>query len=175
MANEEEVLRQQTTEILKSYKGQRISLIPLLQEIQANFGYLPRVALQELAKFIQIPQSAVYSVATFYNQFRFNPPGRHPIKVCLGTACHVKRGKSILESWERELNIKVGETTSDLEFSLDRVACIGCCAMAPVCVVDETVEGKVTPTRIKGILLSFELEKEGSKSKSSSEIGCPCR
>jgi NADH-quinone oxidoreductase subunit E len=113
----------------------------------------------ETAKFLDIPESEIYSVATFYNQFRFVPPGKHHLKVCLGTACQIKSGRIILDSWERELDIKEGETTADREFSLERVACVGCCAMAPVTVVDDSIEGKVSPTRVKGILLSFELEK----------------
>ena len=156
--NEEEI-KQQAADILKSWRGERKELIPILQEIQAQCGYLPREAMLEVAEFLRIPESSVYGVATFYNQFRFTPPGNHPIKVCLGTACHMKGGNIISEAWERELGIKVGEVTPDHDFSLERVACVGCCAMAPVTVVEETVHSKVTPTRVKGILLSFELKK----------------
>lgn len=165
--NEEEI-KQQAADILKSWRGERRELIPVLQEIQAQFGYLPPQAMLQVAKFLRIPESSVYGVATFYNQFRFVPPGKHPIKVCLGTACHIRGGHIILEAWERELGIKVGEVTPDHEFSLERVACVGCCAMAPVTVVEETVQGKVTPTRVKGILLSFELKK-GDKQNSGSK------
>lgn len=153
-------MRQQTLEILESRPRERGKLIPVLQEIQAKFGYLQRDAMLEIAAFLDIPESEVYSVATFYNQFRFVPPGKHQVKVCLGTACQIKGGKIILESWRRELDINEGETTADREFSMERVACVGCCAMAPVSVVDDQVEGKVSPTRVKGILLSFELEKD---------------
>jgi NADH-quinone oxidoreductase subunit E len=138
-------------------------LIPILQDVQAHFGYLPREAMLEVATSLDIPGSDVYSVATFYNQFRFIPPGRHQIKVCLGTACQIKGGKMIMDSWERELSLKQGETSADREFSLERVACVGCCAMAPVTVVDEHVEGKVSPTRVKGILLTFNLEKQKAR------------
>jgi NADH-quinone oxidoreductase subunit E len=165
--NEEEI-KQQAADILKSWRGERRGLIPVLQEIQAKFGYLPPEAMLQVAKLLRIPESAVYGVATFYNQFRFVPPGKHPIKVCLGTACHMKGGNIISEAWERELGIKVGEVTPDHEFSLERVACVGCCAMAPVTVVEEAVQGKVTPTRVKGILLSFELKK-GDKQNSGSK------
>jgi NADH-quinone oxidoreductase subunit E len=109
---------------------------------------------------MRITEIGVLGVATFYNQFRFNPPGKHPIKVCLGTACHMKGGQIILEAWQRRLGINVGETTLDREFSLDRVACVGCCAMAPVTVVEENIQGKVSPTRVDGILLSFDIEKK---------------
>ena len=162
MAEGEEIKRQ-TLEILKSRSRERGKLITLLQDIQAKFGYLPREAMLELANFLDIPESEIYSVATFYNQFRLVPPGKHQVKVCLGTACQTKRGRIILEAWQRELDIKVGETTADREFSLERVACVGCCAMAPVTVVNDGVEGKVSPTRVKGILLSFELEKQKDK------------
>lgn len=157
MAEETEV-RKQISQILKSRPRERGLLIPVLQDIQAHFGYLPRAAMLEVASLLDIPESEVYSVATFYNQFRFIPPGRHQIKVCLGTACQIKGGKVIMDSWERELSLKQGETSADREFSLERVACVGCCAMAPVTVVDEHVEGRVSPTRVKGILLTFDLE-----------------
>jgi NADH-quinone oxidoreductase subunit E len=164
MAEDEET-RVQTLEILKSRSKERGKLIPILQDIQATFGYLPREAMLETANFLDIPESEIYSVATFYNQFRLVPPGKHQIKVCLGTACQIKGGRILLDSWQRELEINEGETTPDREFGLDRVACVGCCAMAPVTVVDEQVEGKVSPTRVKGILLSFELEKKKAKSE----------
>ena len=156
-------IEQQTLKILESRSRERGKLIPILQDIQAKFGYLPREAMLKIADFLDIAKSEVYSVATFYNQFRFVPPGKHQVKVCLGTACQIKGGRIILESWQRELDIKEGETTPDREFSLERVACVGCCAMAPVSVVDEGVEGRVSPTRVKGILLSFKLEREGQK------------
>lgn len=161
---EEEIIRQ-TGEILASRSRERCKLIPILQDIQAKFGYLPREAMLEAASFLDAPGSEVYSVATFYNQFRFVPPGKHQIKVCLGTACHIKGGKIILDSWQRELDIEEGETTPDREFSLERVACVGCCAMAPVSVVDDRVEGTISPTRIKGVLLSFEQEKQKANGK----------
>jgi NADH-quinone oxidoreductase subunit E len=161
---EEEIIRQ-TGEVLSSRSRERGKLIPILQDIQAKFGYLPREAMLEAASFLDTPESEVYSVATFYNQFRFVPPGKHQIKVCLGTACHIKGGNTTLDSWQRELNIEEGETTPDREFSLERVACVGCCAMAPVSVVDDQVEGTISPTRIKGILLSFEQEKKRANGK----------
>jgi len=167
--SEEEETRVQTLEILESRSKERGKLIPILQDIQARFGYLPRDAMLETSHFLDIPESEIYSVATFYNQFRFVPPGKHQVKVCLGTACHTKGGKIILHSWERELDINEGETTADREFSLERVVCVGCCAMAPVTVVDDRIESKVSPTRVKGILLSFELEK--GKDRTEEESG----
>jgi NADH-quinone oxidoreductase subunit E len=164
-AKEDDLIKDGTLGILRAYNGERRSLIPILQDIQARFGYLPREAIKEVAKFMRIREIEVFGVATFYNQFRLIPPGKHPIKICLGTACHMKGGRIILEAWQRRLGIKVGETTPDREFSLERVACVGCCAMAPVTVVEENVEGKVSPTRVDGILLSFELEREKDKDK----------
>jgi len=111
----------------------------------------------------------VYSVATFYNQFRLNPPGKHQIKVCMGTACHIMGGHIVMDSFERRLEIKEGETTPDREFSLERVACVGCCALAPVVVVDDKVEAKVSPIRVDGILLTFEIEKKEQEKKEEKE------
>jgi NADH-quinone oxidoreductase subunit E len=149
---EDELIIEQITPILKKYKSERKNLIPILQDVQDVLHYLPLEAIIEVAGFFDIAPSAVYGVVTFYNQFRMTPPGKHPIKVCLGTACHMKGGELISEAWERELGIKVGEVTEDRKFDLERVACVGCCAMAPVAVVDEAVHGQVTPTKIQGIV-----------------------
>ena len=113
-----------------------------------------------VAKHLNMSRSEVYGVATFYNQFRFNPPGKHQIKVCLGTACHVRGGDIILENFERKLEIRAGETTSDREFSIERVACVGCCALAPVAIIDETVYGHMAPSKVEGLILGFQIEKE---------------
>ena len=159
-------LMEQLTQILARHKGERGELISLLQEVEEEFGYLPREAMLEIASFLQTPKSTVYGVATFYNQFRFTPLGKHPIKLCMGTACHVKGGKLILEALERELEIKVGDTTPDREFSLDRVACIGCCTMAPVMVVGEDIYPKMTTLKVEETLV-------GVKEKSRTEEASP--
>ncbi len=114
----------------------------------------------EIAAHLGIPEIDVYGVVTFYNQFRLNPPGKHSIRVCLGTACHMKGGYITLDAWKRRLDIDSGETTADREFDLDTVACVGCCTMAPVTVVDNQPERKVEPTKVDGILLAFELIRE---------------
>ncbi len=156
MAREErEQAIQETRQILELYKRERASLIPILQEVQGKLGYLPREAMEEIAVYLGIAPIDVYGVATFYNQFRLNPPGKHSIKVCLGTACHMKGGYITLDAWKRRLNIQPRQTTPDREFDLDTVACVGCCTMAPVTVVDNKPEGKVEPTRVDGILLAF--------------------
>ena len=159
MAEEEEI-KERTRTVLRSLEPRHENLIPLLQRIQAELGYLPQDAMIEAARFLKIPEIDVYSVVTFYNQFRLTPPGKHSIRVCMGTACHVKGGNITLAAWQRRLTITPGETTSDREFDLDTVACVGCCAMAPVTVVDRKVEAKVDPTRVDGILLSYQLQKE---------------
>lgn len=150
----------ETKLLLKGFSATKESLIPILQAVQNKFGFVPPEAVREIASFLGIVPGEVFGVATFYNQFRFIPPGKHPIKVCLGTACHVRGGNIILEEWERRLGIKEGEVTEDREFSLDRVACIGCCALAPVAVIGDEVHGRLSPSAINGILLKFELEKK---------------
>ena len=166
MTEEQAKFKQQTRRILGRFGKKRGNLIPILQKLQDNLGYLPREAMLEVAQFLDVPEIDVYSVVTFYNQFRLQPPGKHSIRVCLGTACHMKGGYITLDAWKRRLGIDRGQTTPDWEFDLDTVACVGCCTMAPVTVVDSKPQGKVEPTKVDGILLSFKLEKEkGEKSQ----------
>jgi len=157
-------VRQETRRILKRFSRKRGNLIPILQKVQGRLGYLPRQAMLEIAQFLDVPSIDVYGVVTFYNQFRLNPPGKHSIRVCLGTACHMKGGYITLDAWKRRLDVDRGGTTPDREFDLDTVACVGCCTMAPVTVVDDKPQAKVEPTKVDGILLSFEQERE-KKSK----------
>ena len=157
---EQSKTRQGTRRILNRFGRKRRNLIPILQKVQSRLGYLPREAMMEVAEFLGISDIDVYGVVTFYNQFRLNPPGRHSIRVCLGTACHMKGGYITLDAWKRRLEIGSGETTLDREFDLDTVACVGCCTMAPVAVVDDRPEGKVEPTKVDGILLAFERERQ---------------
>jgi NADH-quinone oxidoreductase subunit E len=145
---------------LRAMGSARGKLIPMLQLVQDTLGYLPPEAIGAVAEHLGVSASEVYGVATFYNQFRFTPPGRHPVKVCLGTACHVKGGEIILENFERKLEIKEGQTTADREFSIDRVACVGCCALAPVALVGETLYGKMQPSKVEGIVLRVRIEKD---------------
>ncbi len=155
-----ERMQQQTQKVLKRFTRKRENLVPILQQVQDELGYLPHVAMLEVAGFLKIPEMDVYSVVTFYNQFRLIPPGKHSVRVCLGTACHMKGGYILLDAWKRRLGIDRGQTTKDREFDLDTVACVGCCAMAPVNVIDKKAEGRVSPTRVDGILLAFKTEKE---------------
>ena len=160
-AEEHAAIGPETRKALKRFARNKGNLIPILQEVQGRLGYLPLEAMSEVAEFLNVPETDVYGVVTFYNQFRLTPPGRHPIRVCLGTACHMKGGYIVLDAWKRRLGIDRGETTPDREFDLDTVACVGCCTMAPVTVVDDKVEGQTSPTRVDGILLSYQIEKDG--------------
>ncbi|MDH5695548.1 MAG: NAD(P)H-dependent oxidoreductase subunit E [Dehalococcoidia bacterium] len=160
MTKKQARIRQETKRILNRFSKKGGNLIPILQKVQGKLGYLPREAMLEIAEFLHMPDIDVYGVVTFYNQFRLNPPGRHSIRVCLGTACHMKGGYITLDAWKRRLEIDRGQTSPDWEFDLDTVACVGCCVMAPVTVVDNKPQGYVAPTKVDGILLSFKLQKE---------------
>lgn len=160
LTEEEKETLKHVTEKLDAFEKHRGNLIPILQMVQNNLAYLPPEALKMVAQHLGILESEVYGVATFYNQFRFHPPGKHPIKVCLGTACHVRAGDIILENFERKLEISDGETTEDREFSIERVACVGCCALAPVAIIDDTVHGHMAPSKVEGLLLRIKLEEE---------------
>jgi len=149
-------VREQLHEILARYRGERVELILILEEVQERLGYLPKEALLEIADFMHMPASAIYGVATFYNRFRFTPIGRHPIRICMGTACHLQGGALVMEALERELEIKVGGVTPDEEFSLDRIACVGCCVLAPVIVIDREVSPKMTPFKVEEVLAGLK-------------------
>jgi len=160
----EEQASQAVAEILSSHKKERKNLIPLLQEVQTSLGYLPQEALQKIAGFLEVPEVEIWGVATFYNQFRFVPLGKYHTRVCMGTACHLAGGKLILEALERELDIKVGETAEDGNFSLERVACIGCCMLAPVIVIRDKIYPKMTPFKVEEALIPYKQEPQGEKS-----------
>jgi NADH-quinone oxidoreductase subunit E len=138
--------------IFSRYSGKRDDLIPILQDIQDQFGYLPADAMQHTAKFLHISDSTVFSVASFYALFKFVPTGKTMVKVCRGTACHVRGSPRILEEVEKKLKIHPGETSDDLEYSLETIACFGSCALAPVMVVNNTVYGRMTPSKVNEIL-----------------------
>lgn len=157
---EEEHIRTSVAGVLHDHEAARENLIPILLQVQEELGYLPALAMEQIATALQVPAVDIYGLATFYNQFRLHPPGKHQVKVCMGTACYMVGGRIALECFERRLEISEGETTPDRKFSLERVACVGCCTMAPVVVVDKQVEGRVTPTRVDGILLSYETEDQ---------------
>jgi len=141
-----------TGDILKKYTSERKNLIPILQEVQGNERYLSPESISEISSYLGISENDIYSVASFYSQFRFQKPGEHMIKVCLGTACHVRGGARILDTVERELNIKPGETTADGRYTQETVACIGACALAPTMVLDNEVHRQMTPQKVTSLL-----------------------
>lgn len=163
MNAEQEARLDDIAALVKGFEKERSRLIPILQNIQHRHAYLAPEVIRMVAEHLDMPACEVYGVATFYNQFRFHPPGRNPVKVCLGTACHVKGGDIILENFERKLGIREGETTEDREFNIERVACVGCCALAPVAVVGEMVHGHMAPSKVEGLILGFQIEKERQK------------
>ncbi len=143
-------------ELLAHYTGQKGALIPVLQKAQEIYGYLPSDVLKRISKGLRIPLAKIYGVVTFYAQFRLTPMGRNVVRVCLGTACHVRGGAKVLEIIEKELKIKDGGTTEDERFTLEIVACIGACGLAPVFSVNNKVHGKMTPDKVAGVLAKFE-------------------
>ena len=143
-------------DILALYKDERGATIAVLQRVQEELGYLSEEAISEIAKFLNLSESEVFGVASFYTQFHFTRPARRNIKVCLGTACHVRGGGRIKEALEQELGISAGETTPDYEFGIERVACFGSCALAPVVVIDHQVYGRMTPAKAKELLASLK-------------------
>ena len=138
--------------LLSEFERQRPNLVPLLQAAQERLGYLSEETIHQVADFLSLSPSDVYGVATFYSQFRFIPPGKRHIKVCQGTACHVRGSGLILEELTLKLGIGSGETTEDREYSLERVACYGSCALAPVVIVDDKVHGRMTPKETSKIV-----------------------
>ncbi len=148
-------------EILANFCGDKSEIIPILQDIQSNIGYLPDEAIIEVSKFTRVPESEIYGVATFYTQFRFLPVGKKHIMVCKGTACHVKGAPQIIEGIERHLGIKEGEVTFDLEYSLESVGCLGCCALAPCAMINEEVESNLTLRDVKRIFSRMKRDSNG--------------
>ncbi len=141
------------SEILNKYPhAKRDALIPIMQEVQEMQGYLSRESVVEIGRYLDLPTSKIYGVATFYNQFRFQPLGKNHVQVCRGTACHVKGSAAILEALQRELEITAGQTTRDGLFSLEVVACIGACGLAPVISINGEFYASLEPDMIKGIL-----------------------
>lgn len=142
--------------LVSPYAGERGALIPVLQKVQDEFGYLPREVIPEIARILCLSESEIYGVATFYAQFRFEKQGEHTVKCCQGTACYVQGGKRILDTVRAELNLPPDKTTTDdYKFSLERVACFGSCALAPVMVIDKTVYGRMTPAKAREIISQY--------------------
>lgn len=146
---------EELTEILNQHQSEKGALIPILQGVQQKLGYLPREAISEVAKFTRMSESEIFGVASFYAQFHFTRRGKHTVKVCLGTACHVLGGEHLLDEVRRGLQVESGGTTEDGLFSLERVACFGSCALAPVMVLDTNVYGRMNPSKAKDILAEY--------------------
>jgi len=143
--------RMELSRVLDTFRGVEEELIPILQDIQERFGYLPKEAMFDVSKFLGVPESRVYAVASFYAQFRFKPMGKNTVSVCRGTACHVKGAPRILDEFKRELGIDENETTEDQEYTLETVACLGCCALAPCATINDEVAANLTPKKVKAL------------------------
>jgi NADH-quinone oxidoreductase subunit E len=150
------VTRADYVEIFSGFKGEPGDLIPILQRTQQTVGYISEEATRQISRFLKISENRVFGVASFYSQFRFVPPGRNSIKVCLGTACHVRGGHALGQAVERELGIAPGETTEDRRFDFQRVACLGCCALAPVVQINDDIFSRMTVLRLKKILDQYD-------------------
>jgi len=151
-------------EIIKRYGDDKSFLVPILQDVQKRFNYLPREAIQSVSKLLEVPLSQIYHVATFYKAFSLLPRGKHQFQLCLGTACHVRNAALLGEHIERTLGIKPGETTADLEFTFETVNCLGACALGPILVLDEEYHGQMTISKANKIL-----KKMGKKVESDDE------
>ncbi|MFC1993518.1 NADH-quinone oxidoreductase subunit NuoE [Chloroflexota bacterium] len=148
--------KQKTKQILDRYQRDQSLLVSILQDIQAEYRYLPKEALEEVSQSLGIPLTRVYSVGTFFKAFSLKPRGRHLINVCLGTACHVRGAGRVLEQIERELGIEAGETTEDLRFTMERVNCVGACALGPIIIVDEQYSGEMATDKVKPLLEKYK-------------------
>jgi len=151
----EKQLTEKVDSILDNHQRDQSMLVAILQDIQSEYNYLPREALERVSEGLSIPLSRVFSVATFFKALSLEPRGRHLINVCLGTACHVRGAVRVLEAMERELAIKSGETTEDLRFTLETVNCVGACALGPVVIVDGEYHGQMKTEKVKDVLASY--------------------
>ena len=146
--------------ILARYESQPANLIPVLQEIQDEFNYLPKDELKMVADRLQVPLTQVYSVATFFKMFSLEPKGRHQVRVCLGTACHLRGGQRLVETVSRRLGVEVGHATEDLQFSLETVGCLGSCAQAPLMMVDDKYFGRMAVDKVPKILKLYKKQDQ---------------
>jgi NADH-quinone oxidoreductase subunit E len=147
-------------EILAGFNGDKSEVIPILQKTQQIFGYLPQEAMKRIASFVKVPECTLFGVATFYTQFKLKPTGKNIVTVCRGTACHVKGGARILKEIEKRLGIKPGQNTSDMEYTLETVACIGACAIAPNITINNEVHGDMTAKKVAELLPNKAEEKK---------------
>ena len=155
MRTEAGQLEKKVALVLDKYQHDKGMLVSILQDIQEEYNYLPRESLKQVGKTLDVPFSQLYSIATFFKALRLTPRGRHLINVCMGTACHVRGVVKVMEAMERELGIKSGGTTDDLEFTLETVNCVGACALGPVVIVDGEYHGQMKMEKVKDILKKY--------------------
>lgn len=153
----------QFSRVLEGFSGDQSDLIPVLQRVQAAYGYLSRDSLRKVARWLRMSENEIYGVATFFTQFRFARPGEHVIRMCLGTACHVKGGEQILDVLKRRLDIEPGMVTADGKYQLERVACLGCCALAPVLSIDERIYGETSVLAVDRMLQEPESREDARR------------
>ena len=144
------------TPLIEEYQGKKWALIPLLQKVQEEYGYIPPETIEPIAEALQLFPSEVQGVVTFYSQFSLKPRGKNVVRVCKGTACHVRGGRSILKIAKRELGVDEGNTTEDYQFTLETVACLGACFLAPTMMVNKSYYGKLSPPKMTSILKQYE-------------------
>lgn len=142
--------------IFSEFQGDEGDVIPVLQKIQEHYGYISEESVNRISRFLKISENKIFGVASFYSQFRFSKPSRHTIKVCMGTACHVRGGSLLIDGVGRELGIQPGETTHDNRFDFQRVVCLGCCALAPVIQIDDEIIARVSINRLGKILAKYD-------------------
>ena len=155
METEVKQVKEKVGQVLNNYQHDKGMLVSVLQDVQAEYNYLPKEALIQVSQGLNIPLSQVYSVTTFFKAFSLKPRGRHLINVCLGTACHVRGAVRILEKIERELGISSSETTQDLRFTLETVNCVGACALGPMVIIDEEYHGEITTDKVNSVLKKY--------------------
>ena len=148
--------------VIDSYQGDPSAIIPILQDVQDLLGYIPKTLIPFIGEKIKVPPAKIYGVATFYAQFRLQPVGKHIVMVCVGTACHVNGAKIVGDAVSEYLNIKEGETTPDGLFTYEKVACLGCCSLSPVMMIDGQVYSMLTPEKVRKILKGFQKESAES-------------
>jgi NADH-quinone oxidoreductase subunit E len=147
-------------DIFSGLKGEEGDLIPILQRIQEKFRYIPQEAIKQMSRFLRISENQIFGVASFYSQFKFVEPGKCTIKVCMGTACHVRGSQSILDEFKRWLHIEPGQTTDDKLFTLETVNCLGACALGPIVVFDRDYHGLMKIKEVEGLIQKYRSENE---------------
>jgi len=162
-------ISKEVDEIVSRYEEQIIGSVGILQDIQKRYNYLPKEALVHMAKRLDVPLSQVYGLATFYKAFSLKPRGKHLISVCMGTACHVRGAPRIADEIQRRLNIKPGQTSRDLQFSLETVNCLGACALGPLMVIDGEYFGKMSARKVEAILKRYKKSTESQKNQKDEE------